>query len=251
MFNQEQIKSLESPLDNTRIKTRSKGNTNLSYLEGFDILDTANRIFGYGHWDYAISKLEQVSQEVNQNQNNVVCYKAVVQVLVHNNDHSQDVSREDVGFGTGIAKTLADAHEGAAKEAITDSIKRAMRSFGNQFGNSLYSKDKNHYNNTSNQSQNNNQNYQPQNTMPPQQSTNYSPNNQQVQNHPPQNQQAPYQHQQDFSQLTNLGLTVMQQGENLVVMGENVFANKDTIKANGFRWDSQNKVWYINIREAA
>jgi DNA repair and recombination protein RAD52 len=233
MFNQEQLQNLENPLDNHRIKSRSKGNTNLSYLEGFDILDTANRIFGYGNWDYAISKLEQVSQELNQNQNHVVCYKAVVQVLVHNQDHSQDVSREDVGFGTGIAKTLADAHEGAAKEAITDSIKRAMRSFGNQFGNSLYSKGKNQ--------QNNNQTYQSQsNNVPPQQqNTNYPPNNQ-----PPQNQQAQsqYHNQQDFSQLTNLGLTVMQQGENLVVLGENVFANKDTIKANGFRWDGQTRL---------
>ncbi|MCB4748208.1 MAG: RAD52 family DNA repair protein, partial [Sulfurovum sp.] len=46
-------------------------------------------------------------------------------------------SREDVGFGTGIAKTLADAHEGGAKEAATDALKRSLRSFGNQFGNSL------------------------------------------------------------------------------------------------------------------
>ena len=248
MFNQEQLESLNNPLESHRIKSRSKGNTNLSYLEGFDILDTANRIFGYGNWDYAISKLEQVSQEINQNQNHIVCYKAVVQVLVHNKDHSQDVSREDVGFGTGIAKTLADAHEGAAKEAITDSIKRAMRSFGNQFGNSLYSKGKNHQNN---QPQNNNQTYQPQsNNVSPQQQQNsgYSPNNQQTQNQPT---QAPYHNQQDFSQLTNLGLTVMQQGENLVVLGENVFANKDTIKANGFRWDGQNKTWYLPLRQAA
>lgn len=244
MFNQEQLESLNNPLENHRIKSRSKGNTNLSYLEGFDILDTANRIFGYGNWDYAISKLEQVSQEVNQNQNNVVCYKAVVKVLVHDEQHTKDISREDVGFGTGIAKTLADAHEGAAKEAITDSIKRAMRSFGNQFGNSLYSKDKNHQNN---QPQNNNQTYQPRsNNVPQQQNSNYSPNNHQTQNQPP---QAPYHNQQDFSQLTNLGLIVMQQGENLVVLGENVFANKDTIKANGFRWDGTNKIWWKPIEQ--
>jgi DNA repair and recombination protein RAD52 len=248
MFNEEQMKLLNQELASNRIKTRSKGNVNLSYLEGFDIIETANRVFGFGNWDYSISKLEQVSQEVNQNQNHVVCYKAVVKVLVHDEQHTKDISREDVGFGTGIAKTLADAHEGAAKEAITDSIKRAMCSFGNQFGNSLYSKDKNHQNN---QVQNNNQTYQPQsNNIPPQQQQNsgYSPNNQ-----PPQNlqHQAPYQNQQDFTQLTNLGLSVMQQGENLVVLGENVFANKDTIKANGFRWDGQNKTWYMPLRQAA
>ncbi|MCB4743914.1 MAG: RAD52 family DNA repair protein [Sulfurovum sp.] len=58
--------------------------------------------------------------------------------------HTEDVSREDVGFGTGIAKTLADAHEGGAKEAATDALKRSLRSFGNQFGNSLYDKSRNH-----------------------------------------------------------------------------------------------------------
>ncbi len=126
---------------------RDKGNISLSYIEGHDAIETANRVFGFGNWDYTISKLEQVSQEVNQNQNTVVCYKAVVQVLIHSENHSQDVSREDVGFGIGVAKTLADAHEGAAKEAVTDALKRALRSFGNQFGNSLYSKDKNHTNN--------------------------------------------------------------------------------------------------------
>lgn len=251
MFNDEQLKCLENQLDSHRIKSRSKGNTNLSYLEGFDILDTANKIFGYGHWNYTISSLVQVSQEVNQNQNNVVCYKAVIQVLVHNKDHSQEVSREDVGFGTGISKGLADAHEGAAKEAITDSIKRAMRSFGNQFGNSLYSKDKNHPNKQpTNNTQNN---LQQSNSMqaPQQNYNNQSPNNQQQQNQKIQQNNIPYPNKQDFTQLTNLGLTVMQQGENLVVMGENVFANKDTIKANGFRWDGASKTWYMSLRQAA
>lgn len=241
MFSEEQTKLLNQELASNRIKTRNKGNVNLSYLEGFDIIETANRVFGFGNWDYSISKLESVSSELNQNQNHVLCYKAIVQVLVHNDTHTQDISRTDVGFGTGIAKTLADAHEGGAKEAVTDAIKRALRSFGNQFGNSLYSKDKNLSNNQqyNNTQHSNNSNQQPQ--------QNYTPNNQ------TQNQQAqkPYQHQQDFTQLTNLGLAVMQQGENLVVVGENVFANKEIIKSNGFRWDGQNRTWYLPLRQAA
>jgi DNA repair and recombination protein RAD52 len=43
----------------------------------------------------------------------------------------------------------------------------------------------------------------------------------------------------------------MEQGKNLVVVGEDIFAKKDTIRQNGFRWDSVNKVWYIPLREAA
>ncbi|MFY9073705.1 Rad52/Rad22 family DNA repair protein [Malaciobacter mytili] len=239
MFNDKQLQILNAELDSSRIKMRDKGNISLSYIEGHDAIETANRVFGFGNWDYAISKLEQVSQEVNQNQNTVVCYKAVVQVLIHNENHIQDVSREDVGFGTGVAKTLADAHEGAAKEAVTDALKRALRSFGNQFGNSLYSKDKNHTNNQEYQTKQ--QNFkQPANT-------NHQQYNQ------PQNQsyQQPYKYQQDFNQLINLGLQVIQQNDILIVTGENVFANKDVIKAHGFRWDGASKSWYMQLRQAA
>ena len=163
---------------NNRIKNRSKGNITLSYLEGFDIIETANRVFGFGHWDYLISKLELVSQETNQNQNSVICYKAIVQISVHNENHTQAISREDVGFGTGISKSLADALEGASKEAIIDALKRSLRSFGNQFGNSLYSKDKNHNTNSQNNNQSaptqipaNNRNQQPQYKQPTNQET--------------------------------------------------------------------------------
>jgi DNA repair and recombination protein RAD52 len=228
MFNDNQIKILNDSLDSSRIKSRSKGNVSLSYLEGFDIIETANRVFGYGNWSYHISSLTQVSQETNQNQNMVVCYKAVVEVKISNEPHNSSICRQDVGFGTGIAKTLADAHESGAKESVTDALKRAMRSFGNQFGNSLYNKEKNHHPNS---------NY------------NQSANNQQNKAH--QSNQQPYKHQQDFHQLTNLGLSVIQQGDNLIVVGENIFANKEVIKSNGFRWDSASKSWYMQLSQAA
>lgn len=98
MFDQQQNQALSQELENTRIKSRSKGDIELSYLEGFDVIDTANRIFGYGNWSYTISTLEQVSQESNQNQNIVLCYKAVVAVKVCDAQHTQYISREDVGL---------------------------------------------------------------------------------------------------------------------------------------------------------
>jgi len=224
MFNDKQNQVLAYELDSSRIKSRSKGNVTLSYLEGFDIIETANKIFGYGNWDYSISKLEQVSQEQNLNQNNVICYKAVINIVVHDLQHSKHVSREDVGCGTGIAKTLADAHEGAAKEAVTDAIKRTLRSFGNQFGNSLYDKSRQH----------------PQQIQQPQQQYQQPPA-QQMQNNVP----------QDYASLYNLGLTIMEQGSNLVVVGEDIFSKKDSIKACGFRWDSNTKMWYKPLEQQA
>lgn len=219
MFDQQQNQALSQELENTRIKSRSKGDIELSYLEGFDVIETANRIFGYGNWSYNISTLEQVSQESNQNQNIVICYKAIVVVKVFDAQHAQHISREDVGFGTGIAKTLSDAHESAAKEAVTDALKRAMRSFGNQFGNSLYDKSRQH--------QSTNATQQP------------KPSNQ-VNTIP-----------QDYSKLSNLGLSVMQQGQNLIVMGDDIFAKKDTIKACGFKWDGRSKHWCKRLEQQA
>ena len=228
MFNDKQAQVLAYELDNSRIKSRTKGNVELSYLEGFDIIDTANKIFGFGNWTYAISTLELVSQETNQNQNSVICYKAIVNVVIHDLQHSKHISREDVGFGTGIAKSLADAHESAGKEAVTDALKRALRSVGNQFGNSLYDKSKTNER-ASNTQQQNTQTKQPQQHYP--QHTNSSP--------------------QDYASLYNLGLSVVAQGEYLIVIGDDLFGKMDSIKSFGFRWDAKSKQWYKPLEQQA
>ena len=224
MFNDKQNQVLAYEIDSSRIKSRQKGNITLSYLEGFDVIETANKIFGYGNWNYSITKLEQVSQEVNQNQNNVICYKAIVKVVVNDMQHAKFVSREDVGFGTGIAKTLADAHENGAKESVTDSLKRCFKSFGNQYGLSLYDKSKQHKNQ--------------------QQPSAQIPNNQPAPSQPQVQQQSP-QAQYEFTSLYNLGLQVLEQGNNFVVVGEDIFNKKDSIKACGFFWSSSRRVWYM------
>jgi len=223
MFNDKQTQVLAYELESSRIKQRSKGNINLSYLEAFDVLETANRIFGYGNWSYSITSLEEVSQETNQNQNIILCYRAVIAITVYDSQHAKQVSREDVGFGTGIAKTLADAHEGAAKEAVTDAIKRSFRSFGNQFGNSLYDKSRN-------------QSQPQQYSQPSQQQIRQAPSQQQN----PQQSHNPY----DYSSLYNLGLTILEQGQNLIVMGDDMYNKRDSIKACGFRFDAPSKTWW-------
>ena len=249
MFDKNQLDILNQELDSSRIKTREKGNISLSYIEGHDVIETANKVFGFGNWSYSISKLEQVSQEQNQNQNQVICYKAIVQVLVHSENHTLDVSREDVGFGTGVAKTLSDAHEGAAKEAVTDALKRAMRSFGNQFGNSLY--DKSRLIRTNEQA--NNESI-PSSSSRPQQ-TNYrqsaptSTVTNVTTNHSRNIKQSydPY----EYESLFKIGLDVVEQNGFLIVTGDDIFAKKDSIKACGFRWDGKTKSWYKQIEQGA
>ena len=245
MFNDKQTKALSSELSADRIKVRDKANIKLSYLEGFDIIDTATNIFGFGGWAYTISSLEQVSQEVNANQNVVICYKAIVKVDVYDIDHSTMISRQDVGFGTGVARNLADAHENSAKEAVTDALKRSLRSFGNQFGNSLYDKSKsvaqnnapsNIPNAPANQNAGFGQNQAIPNQAPSQAMPNQAPNDQVM---------------GDIQSLRNMGLDVVEQNGFLLVRGNNIFAKKDTIKALGFRWDSKTKQWYKQLSNAA
>ena len=261
MFNKNQLTNLNQELDLNRIKTREKGNINLSYIEGFDVIDTANLIFGFGNWSYLISSLTQVSQEQNHNQNFVVCYKAVVKLIVKDENHSKSSSRQDVGFGTGVSKTLADSHENAGKEAVTDALKRAMRSFGNQFGNSLYDKTRNQQNQDSSYQQKTNYN----------QNQSYTNRNQKAPQNNPQQQQ-PYQNgngsnrnvnhqtrpttqnnqsfdQYEYQPLFNLGLDVIEQNGFLIVTGDDIFSKKDSIKACGFRFDSASKTWYKPVEQ--
>ncbi|MGJ0328711.1 Rad52/Rad22 family DNA repair protein [Aliarcobacter cryaerophilus] len=238
MFDKKQLDILNQELDSSRIKTREKGNISIFYIEGYQVIETANKVFGFGNWSYSISKLEQVSQEQNQNQNQVICYKAIVQVLIHSENHTLDVSREDVGFGTGVSKTQADAHEGAAKEAVTDALKRAMRSFGNQFGNSLYDKTKNHQaNNESIPSKPQQTNYRQSSPTVTNVTTNHNRNIKQSYD--------PY----EYESLFKIGLDVVEQNGFFIVTGDNIFAKKDSIKACGFRWDGKTKSWYKPIEQ--
>jgi DNA repair and recombination protein RAD52 len=232
MFNDNQVKSLENELDSSRIKSRDKGNISLSYLEGFDIIESANRIFGFGNWSYQVSSLEKVSEETNANQNFVICYKAIVNVIVHDTGHLKQINREDVGVGTGIAKTLADAHEGGSKEAVTYALKRALRTLGNQFGLSLYDKTKNHQNS-----------FPKQNNQTPTPTQNVNTNNHS-------NKQSSFD-QYEYQSLYNLGLNIVEQNGFLLVVGDDIFSKKDSIKACGFRWDGNGKQWYKQIEQGA
>ena len=165
----------------------------------------------------------------------VVCYKAIVKIDGYDIDHSTMISRQDVGFGTGVARSLADAHENSAKEAVTDALKRSLRSFGNQFGNSLYDKSKSVAQNTPSNMPN----------APANQNAVFG-QNQAIPNQAPNDQVMG-----DIQSLRNMGLDVVEQNGFLLVRGNNIFAKKDTIKALGFRWDSKTKQWYKQLSNAA
>ncbi len=229
MFTDKQNQLLKINLDGRRVKTRQQKNVTLSYLEGYDIIDTANFAFGYGNWGYEVKELSQVSEEINQNQNKVIGYKAIITITVFDARHQHYVVREDFGFGTGIAKDYASAHESAGKEAVTDGLKRGFRTFGNQFGNALYDKSQKNVDRPNQQSQ-------------------------QIQQQAPQQLQQPQTQQQSsldpYAPLYQLGLGIQESNGETIVTGQ-TYGKQETIKALGFRWDASRKTWYQQLQEAA
>lgn len=132
-FTDDQLRQLKEGLDPSRVSQRSGGGSRkLSYLEGHDVIDTANRIFGFGNWEVHFEKV--LGQTQGAKKTHVV---AQVRVTVCPQPGSI-IQHTDVGYGNGFGE---DGIELAFKEAVTDGMKRCFRYFGNQFGNSLYQKD--------------------------------------------------------------------------------------------------------------
>lgn len=107
------------------------------YLEGWHVINEANRIFGFDGWSYAIDLRQDALTEGKDSKGNPqwqAAYTCICTLRVG------EVTRQDVGFGSGFAKAIGDAIEGATKEAATDALKRALRTFGNPFGLALYDK---------------------------------------------------------------------------------------------------------------
>jgi DNA repair and recombination protein RAD52 len=222
MFTEEQLKNLEAPLNGKRVKRREQGNITLSYLEGYDIIDHANKIFGFDGWGYDVTKLEQVSEEINEKNNKVVAYRALITVTVYGTNHQLFVIRTDVGYGIGIAKDYASAHESGGKEAVTDALKRTMRSFGSQFGNALYDKTQ------KNVDYSNNPTPQPHQNQNVQQQSNSS----------------------SYSEFQQLGLGIKEQNGEIIVTGQ-TYGKQQTIKQYSFRWDANRKLWYKPSQQVA
>jgi len=235
MFSENQVKALGYNLDESRVKTIEKAGMSFKYLETYDVINVANTIFNY-MWDYTITRLEEVARETNQNGNHVVTYIAIVKVKIYDVQRNF-ITREDTSSGTGTARTLGDAIDNASKSAVSLSLRRSLRGMGAQFGNMLYSK-------TPIVSQNQQQTYQQpaqiQQSQQPQQQF-QQPKTQQVQNNAP----------QDYGSLYNIGLSILEKGSNLVVIGDDIFSKKDSIKACGFRWDGNTKMWYKPLEQQA
>lgn len=137
-MNDNQIKALQANLDPKHVKKPTgqfgpKGD----YLEGWHVINELNRIFGFDGWSYTIDLSRDDLREAKDSKGNPqwqAAYTCICTLKVG------DAVRQDVGFGSGFAKSIGDAIEGATKEAATDALKRCARTFGNVFGLALYDK---------------------------------------------------------------------------------------------------------------
>ncbi len=130
--------ALVQPLDPQLISQRKgRAGRKFDYIEGHTAIDQANQIFGFGGWGYelvgdvTLRPIEQTDSRTGE-VTRTAAYSAVVRVTVPGAP-----SRTDVGFQPVAADTPED-HETAFKGAVTDALKRALRSFGDRFGNGLY-----------------------------------------------------------------------------------------------------------------
>ena len=120
--------ALRQPLDPALVSERKgRGGRRFSYIEGHTAIDQANQVFGYGGWGY-----ELVGEVTLREFKSGAAYSATVRVTVPGAP-----SRTDVGFQP-VSDDSAEGHETAYKGAVTDALKRALRSFGDRFGNGLY-----------------------------------------------------------------------------------------------------------------
>jgi len=130
-FSPEQIAELEKPLDESRVQRRPDG---LTYLPTYDVIETANRIFGYGGWHREIKRLEKIYEDTSEGTYSVG-YLCECRIRIG------EVIHEDVGFGSGVSSAdPSRAYETALKGAVSDALKRCLRALGDQFGLSLYRK---------------------------------------------------------------------------------------------------------------
>ena len=134
-FSKEQVEKLNEPILAANVKERDgnkAGTFQLAYVEGWHVINEANRIFGFDGWSS-----ETIYSLCVADNNESVTYIAKVKVTVGN------LFREGTGAGHGRFGSIGEKHESAIKEAETDARKRAFMQFGNQFGLSLYNgKDK-------------------------------------------------------------------------------------------------------------
>jgi hypothetical protein len=142
-FSTRQIALLSAPLDRANVRQREQGRSRVSYLEGWQVIAEANRIFGFDGWQRStlISRcVAEHERPIGRDRKSGWGVTYIARVRITITAGQRTLTREGSGAGHGIDTDLGLAHESALKEAETDATKRALMTLGNPFGLALYDK---------------------------------------------------------------------------------------------------------------
>ena len=104
-------------------------------MEGFRVINLANEIFGFNNWYHSVTSLTTDFIDYKDGKY-YVGVTAIVKVQI-----KDGAFHEDVGYGASDGmRSKASSLEKAKKSAVTDGVKRALKSFGNVLGNCLNDK---------------------------------------------------------------------------------------------------------------
>ena len=128
-------KLLDEPIPSSEVREREGGGGKmLSYVDGFTVRSSMNRIFGNLGWSQATLSNQLVSEEKDARGRWRISYEAHVAITIE----GTGCSRTDYGHGHGVDQDKGRAIESASKEAVTDACKRACAPLGNRVGLALY-----------------------------------------------------------------------------------------------------------------
>ncbi len=130
MLNDRQRAKLLEGIHPGRIKQRTQGGKQVSYIQGWDARATLIRIFGFGGFSADVTHVEIIPGTEHPTA------LAIVRLTVYGiGPDGQDVTYTESGCGT--ARQAGD-FDMAVKTAETEALKRACVYLGDQFGISLY-----------------------------------------------------------------------------------------------------------------
>lgn len=137
-----QLKVLFSELHQSRVGFNQKG---FAHVQQWDVRRFLIRVFGFGGYDTELVSIECVREIEHQPSNPSGKSRWTVVYRVHQRLTIKDIAGNPIasydGVATGDAQNqpgLGDAHDGAVKEADSQSLKRAAVNLGDAFGLSLY-----------------------------------------------------------------------------------------------------------------
>lgn len=138
----EQVEQLLKPINPSRVL---KDNDGRSHVSQQDVRAHLTRVFGFGGWSSEVLSLDVVGEEPTKTRAGkdawLITYRCVLRLTIRDPQGNYLASFDDVGTGTSPSlPTKGDAHDFAAKVAVSIALKRAAINLGDGYGLSLYNK---------------------------------------------------------------------------------------------------------------